>query len=491
MLNLKTGIFAIAFSILAQVSNRLVSIVSLIVLARVLTPDDFGLVAIAMIFFNFAEVVSNTGGFGYLLSRKTIDDEMVYTNWTLTFLISLVLGLLLMLFSGVISSYYNDERLQLIIIILGALIAVRKLNSPGLVYKQKQQQLGAISTWQVVTKFISVGVTITIAVVFESYWALVIGHFISTLSYSLATYYIAPMMPKFSLSNVRNQWQFSKWLMPQSVVNFTRSQMDTIYVSGLFDKPIVGAYNSMRYYASLPNAMFLNTIFGPLLPQFAEFKDNADYYVKKLQVVVYILTVVCVPIIYLMNFHSTYVVELVLGNQWVQYSDLLGIFAFAIISMTITNFNRQIAMLHDKTNLLFYYYIFIICVQLLVFYFFEFDDVFVLAKTKVALDIATSLLFLIYLVVVNIHYSVIPTLFLPLFFPFVSLVFAIFLSSLIKIEVSGFLFLLIHSASFTLLFGLFGLCAAIIFRRKVYCYGYVVKILLKATTALRSLPAKS
>ena len=87
MLTVRSGFIAMLMTVLTQLSRRLVGIVSLVILARILTPDDYGLVAIALIFLNFIVVISNTGGGNYLLSREILTEESVMTNWTLNVLL--------------------------------------------------------------------------------------------------------------------------------------------------------------------------------------------------------------------------------------------------------------------------------------------------------------------------------------------------------------------------------------------------------------------
>ena len=62
MLTARSGIIASSLSVLTQVTRRMVGVVSLIIMARILSPEDYGLVAIALIFLNFIDVISNTGG---------------------------------------------------------------------------------------------------------------------------------------------------------------------------------------------------------------------------------------------------------------------------------------------------------------------------------------------------------------------------------------------------------------------------------------------
>jgi len=459
----------------------MISIVSLIVLARVLTPEDFGLVAIAMIFVNFTEAVGNTGGQGYVLSRDKLDDDIVFTNWTLNFLISFVLGLVLAASCGLIADYYNDDRLINIILALGLLIIVRRLTSPKLVYKRKRQELGAISTWMIINKFVSVGLTISIALIYESYWALVVGHFISSIGFTLASYYISPSMPKFTLKNVKPQWAFSKWIMPQSVVSYLKAEIDTIYVSGQFDKATIGAYSSMRYYSAMPNKMFINTAISTLLPQLAEMKNNKKYFAQQLQVLLFIVALISCPIILLMNYHANFIIGLVLGEQWQQFSDLFAIFAFMIVTRTLSKLSNQLVMLSDKTKHLFYFSIVSVIVQLTVFMLFDFESVYQLATYKLIFDVLLAVGFYIYLTISIFNFKILLPMFSPIFPVATIAVVSGFLSSLLVAETNHLYGFLAHCFSTVLIFVILNLCLMIPLRKRVRCYDYGIKIFLKGS----------
>lgn len=213
---------------LNQLIRRMIGIVSLIILARVLTPEDFGLVAIALIFLNFVNVVTEVGGQAYLLSRERIDDQQVLSNWTLRFLINNSVALALALSSGLISIFYAEPRLIPIILVFSVQIFVNSVSSPGLIYLHKYQKLGALIRWQIASRFVTTGLTIAIAVIYETYWALVIGQFSITLSGCIVSYVVAPLKPRFTLVNIKEQWEFSKWILPQSISNFFRRDRKSV-----------------------------------------------------------------------------------------------------------------------------------------------------------------------------------------------------------------------------------------------------------------------
>jgi O-antigen/teichoic acid export membrane protein len=394
MLTVKSSMTASALLIATQLTKRLVSVVSMIILARILEPADFGLVAISLLFMNFVQVVSTTGGGSYLLSRESLTNEMVFTSWTLSLIIKGTLALILAVSSFFVAQYYEDARLMPLVIVLAIQLLIENLGSPGMIYKRKNQEFGVITKWGIVIKVISASVTITIAYVYESYWALVIGQFINALIAVILTYHIAPLKPKLTLVNFHEQWAFSKWILPQSLLNFFKSQIDAIIVSSMFDKASFGAYNSMRYYATIPVGAVINPAISPLLTQFSEFKSNKNYFLSQTQVVIIVLVAICTPIIYFMQQHAQFAVNLILGEKWVEYYPLFTTFAFLTIIMSLNKFLSHLLMLKDRTKFLFIYSIFTILVQVILFSSVEIDSVFELANYKIAADIfSVSILF--------------------------------------------------------------------------------------------------
>ncbi|NDW21620.1 oligosaccharide flippase family protein [Alteromonas hispanica] len=398
MLTAKSSFIASGLLIFSQLTRRLISIISMVILARILAPSDFGLVAISLLLMNFVQVISTTGGGQYLLSRDRLTSEMVFTSWTLNFLIKTSLAILLAFFSTLVADYYNDPRLVPLVVVMATQIFIESLGSPAMIYKRKNLQLGEITKWEVYIKIITAITSITIAYIYESYWALVVGQFTSAVLHVCATYVIAPAKPKISLANVTEQWKFTKWILPQSVLNFFRSQIDAIVVSSWFDKASFGAYNSMRYYATMPGDVFIKPALGPLLTQFSEFKTNHHYFKEQCRVVIFVLFSISIPIVYFMQSHAEFVISLVLGEQWVKYYPLFSFFSIMTVVMAFNQFLSQILMLRDMTRILFGYSIFTTLLQIIIFSLGEFNSVFDLAIYKVSVDIAAISLFFLFVV---------------------------------------------------------------------------------------------
>lgn len=469
---------------MSDLSNRLVSIVSLIFLARILSPEDFGLVAIAMIFVGFADAVSTTGSYRYVLSRETITKEVVYTAWSINFVVILSISLLLAYSSVLIADFYDDSRLISIIIAVSVLLVMRRLVSPGLIYKERSQDLGKLSVAKMAVKIISSIVTLSVAMLSKSYWALIVGHLVSAVLFSFASFYIAPMKLRLSFVNFKPQWDFSKWITPNAVINYFRSQMDTLLVSGLFGKDILGAYNSMKYYTSIPNSVFIGTIISPLLPQLAELKKHKEYFIKQVQVLVYVLAAICTPVIYLMFVHSKYIVTLILGEQWSSYSDMFAIFSFSIIKLTVAGVNGHFVMLHNKTKLALGFTVISIILQIVLFSAFDFSDVYKLATAVTILDTLLWVALFSYILNISLGRKYILLIFQPIILPLVVFCFAWSFSEIFVGFTNEHLFFVVHSFVFSVIYLSVGLATCYMLKSKLYYCDYVLAILVKGVSKL-------
>ena len=95
--SLKKGVFSSLLLVGNSVANKLVGLISTLILARVLLPEDFGIVAIASLMVGFIEIMANTGSGQYLLRVDNLDEEKVDTAWTINLILKSLLSLIMLI----------------------------------------------------------------------------------------------------------------------------------------------------------------------------------------------------------------------------------------------------------------------------------------------------------------------------------------------------------------------------------------------------------
>ena len=337
MLNFKDAFRASAITSIDNFMKRLISLLSMIVLARILSPEDFGLVAISMLALGFVQEATALGGRAYLLSQKSICDDEVFTSWTIGVLVRSFFVLVLLLGSGAISDYYDDERVAPLIYAAASVIVLEFLANPKMIYRHKAQNIVSVVKLGLFTKVCSTAVALLVATYYETYWALMLAHIFRALTFTIGTYFLEPCLPRMTLVNFRPQWEFCKWFAPRSLLNFVRSQLDTFFVSSVYEKAVLGGYNSMKYYTSIPSQILISPLVGPMLTQFSEMKGNRNYLEGQLSVSLLIFFIVSFPLMSLMIIFSEPAINVVLGEKWMEYSRLFNVFSISIFSVGLTN----------------------------------------------------------------------------------------------------------------------------------------------------------
>ena len=205
-----------------RLSIRFVGIISTIVLARLLVPADFGLVAMATMIFGLIEIMSQFGFDVVLIQKQNAGRDYYDTAWSLSILRGLVTTLAMYAGAGVAADFFGDPRLVEIVYILRLIAFAAGFTNIGIVDFRKDMNFGKNFQYMVSVKLCSFFVTLFFALVLRSYWALVIGIASNTVAQLGLSYYLHPYRPRWSLSRWREIMNFSKWLVLNNILIFTK-----------------------------------------------------------------------------------------------------------------------------------------------------------------------------------------------------------------------------------------------------------------------------
>jgi len=389
-----TSSFLLSFE---AVLRKLVGLVSTLVLARLLVPEDFGLIAIALMVMGLIDAMKQFGGGTYLLKSERIDTDMINTSWTISFLANLLMALVLILATPYIAEYYTDDRLKGVLWAFSGIWLVRSLGNPALVMLRREQNYLPIVKLSIFTKVIAVIVVIISAIIFESYWALVLGQLTTYTLMTIGSYFLYHHKLKFCLNNFKEQWQFSSWWTLQSLVGFFQTQLDTFLVSSMYDKSALGSYHTIKYFASMPITFFLQPASEPLFVELRKIKDNKEYFNQQFNVSFLVTLLVAAPLaLFLMQEHYL-VTATLLGDNWTEYSGLFAIFCISIITYTLQRQALDTMVILGSTKGLFYFQILSFVTVYGILLYRNATTIMEFSTIKVGLEISIAALLFIYI----------------------------------------------------------------------------------------------
>lgn len=186
-------------------------IISTLVLARLLLPEDFGLVATAMIFVSLLTYLGQFGLDSALIQNQDRSPDLYSTAWTFNFAVSVLQGVLLYAFASEIADYFDDSRLAPLVQFLSVTFLLKGMKNVGIVDFRKDLKFQYEFQLLALAKILSFIVTVTVAVCYRSYWALVLGIVAGVLVEFVLSYTMHPFRPRFTLVRLRELFSFSQW----------------------------------------------------------------------------------------------------------------------------------------------------------------------------------------------------------------------------------------------------------------------------------------
>jgi O-antigen/teichoic acid export membrane protein len=338
-----------------KVIQRSFGLISTLILARVLVPEDFGLVAIANLVIGFVSMSMESGSGQYLIQKNAVQDSDIDTSWTINIILKLVIFVLLLIATPFVAEYYSDDRLELVIPILAFMLIAQMFVNPYMAILRRNQEYTIPFKIEIITKFSSVTFTITTALIFQTYWALIIGHLVSNAVGAVCSYLFLSYRPKLSLANAKQQWGFSKWMLGKGMLGYTRAQLDTIMVSSFYSPSILGGFHITKYISSMPGSEAISPALEPLLATFSRSINDKEAIKHQVSLVLIIVFAFVVPMSCFLFVFSEPVVLLLLGDKWIDFVPVFGILAFLTIPAGIGKVASQVITSSGKVKFLFLY----------------------------------------------------------------------------------------------------------------------------------------
>lgn len=305
-----------AWMITMRWSIRGLGLVSTVILARVLTPEDFGIVAMAMVVIGFLEVFTQTGVDLALIRDRAATRAHFDTAWTLEILQAAALALALLIVAPFAAAWFDDPRVTLVIRLLALRALIGGFENIGVVAFRRELDFSREFWFGVVKKTATVAITITIALWLRSYWALVIGLVGGRLLDVLISFRMHPYRPRWCLERVREIWSFSQWLLLARVANVVNRKFDEFVVGGQAGTSAMGTYFVASDIATAPTEEIVLPMARGTFPVYSRTLDRRDELAEAFRGVLATTAYLCCALGLGLASVAAELVPLVLGEQW-------------------------------------------------------------------------------------------------------------------------------------------------------------------------------
>jgi O-antigen/teichoic acid export membrane protein len=349
---LKVGI---VINFIARYSNIVIQIFIGAILARLLSPEEFGVVAIIMVFITFFNLLADMGMGPAIIQNKSLTSKDNSTIFNFTIILGLFLSIFFYLFSYFLSNFYSNDEYITISKYLSLSVLFYSINIVPQAILKKDRRFKTLGLIQIIINLIIGIVTIYLAYLGFSYYSLIWQAilrsfilFILFFSYSGLKFKLV-----FSIAPIKSIFSFSFYQFLFNFINYFSRNLDNILIGKYLGTSALGYYDKaykLMLYPVQNLTHVITPVLHPVLSNYQNDKDTIYYAYKK---VVNILAILGVPISVFLFFAADEIILILYGSEWVDSIPAFKILAISIIIQIILSSSGSIFQATGRADLLF------------------------------------------------------------------------------------------------------------------------------------------
>ncbi len=308
--------------------------ISTVVLARLLTPADFGLIAMVTAITNFALVFKDLGLSTATVQRDCIDHRQVSTLFWINVAMGAVLAVLVACCAPVAAWFYRDPRLVPVMVMLATAFVFGGLTVQHQALLRRGMRFAALGAAEVSGMALAVAAAIIAARLGAGYWALVLLHVGIPFGTAVGVWIACPWRPgrPARRSGIRPMLGFGGHITAFNTVNYFAANLDKILIGRVWGVVPLGLYSRAYGLMMLP----LNQIRGPLsavaLPALSRLQNEPERYRRAFLRATEKVLLFALPFVAVLLVGADWIIEIALGPQWTGASRIFAWLGLALIA---------------------------------------------------------------------------------------------------------------------------------------------------------------
>ena len=308
--------------------DRVAGILSILVLARLLLPEHFGVVALASAVVAFIELLSALGLDTILIQQRELSRDHYDTAWTIQMSLAALCAVLLSIAAWPASIFFHEPRLQGIVYALALCLLLDGAVNIRVVDFRRQMRFDKEFLFMAVRRVVQVLMTMGSAFILRNEWALAIGIVSSRTTGVVMSYLMAPYRPRFTYVLRKELLSKSTWLFLSNVVFFARQRASDFTLGRLSGASSVGTYALAADLANLVSQELVSPINRVALPDLSA-RSTEEAIRRRFDLITGQLAIVLAPLCLGLSACASLLVPLLFGAAWAASADVLRVLAVA------------------------------------------------------------------------------------------------------------------------------------------------------------------
>jgi PST family polysaccharide transporter len=326
--------------------SKAVGLITFAVLARLLSPEAFGIIALGKAFVEFARVLINKGFTDAIIQRETIDDLHVQSAFWANLGVALLLIVVIWGTAPWIAQFFDEPDLGPVVRWLSLIFGIRALNGVQEALFQRNVDFKVLSIAGFSGVCIGGGFGITMAYQGYGVWSLVAHQIASQATNVTILWVVSNWRPgfMFSFSHARDLLSFGMGTIGSGILSFVNRRMDDLLIGAFLGSTALGYYN-IAYRILLAFTQLISQVGAKVMfPIFAKLQSDSEKLRETYYTAVNYLSIVSVPVFIGLAVLAPYVIPVVFGAKWSASVPVMQVLSFAGLLQSLIYFNSPVML---------------------------------------------------------------------------------------------------------------------------------------------------
>ncbi len=321
---------ATKWSVITEVAAKLVTPLSTMVLARLLIPDAFGVLVTATMVIYFAEIFTDAGFQKYIIQKDFNSEDELYRSTNVAFwsnlCLSCLIWLVIAIFSSDIAHLVGSDGYGLVVAVSCVCIPFAAFSSIQMALLKRSLDFKTLFAVRIVGIMVPIVVTIPIAYLTRSYWALIIGMIARECVNAVVLTYFSPFKPRFTyqFSLFKSMFSFTFWSMLESVSIWLTSYLDIFIVGTILNTYYMGVYRTSMNIVSQIMLVVTASTTPILFSALSRLQNDREEFARMFMNFQRMVAILIIPMGVGIFLFSDTITDILLGAQWSEASDFIG-----------------------------------------------------------------------------------------------------------------------------------------------------------------------
>lgn len=333
----KEFVSAVKWSTIAEVLAKLISPITSMVLARLLTPDAFGLVASITIVISFCDLFTDIGCNKYIIQHQFPSDSNLYKVATVAFwsnlCISSVLWFLILFFDSYIAYFLNIQGYEFAIVIAAFSLFMTSFSSVQVSLMRKKMDFKDIFKIRILVILFTLVISISLAYLGFGFWAIILGNLFRDVLYAVLFTYISKWKPDFHFDffEFKDMMAFGFSSFLENLFTWFKSNISVLILSSSLSSYFLGLYKTP---ITIDNSI-LGLLYSSLIPVLYSALSRVSSQIDEFQNVLFrlqrLMAMVAFPIGMILLVFNDVVTKFFLGGQWMSIAWFVGLYGCSVV----------------------------------------------------------------------------------------------------------------------------------------------------------------